>query len=250
MSNAFAGGLGRRDFLKLSGTAGALALAGCATTSAPPQKLGRVIVIGGGYGGATAARYLRMWSEGAIEVFLIEMNQTFVSCPLSNLVLGGSRKIEDITVGYGGLRNHGVQVINDEVTKINVDKKTIELKKIQDLSYDRLIVSPGVELMFDQVAALKDPKAQERVLHAWKAGRQTVALRRQLEQMRDGGVFVLSIPALRTDARRGRMSVPARLPTTSRPPSQRARSSSSMPTRMWSPSRRCSRRNGMASTRA
>ncbi len=184
----------RRDFLKGAGAAGALALAGCATTGAPPAKIGRVIVIGGGYGGATAAKYLRMWSEGAIEVFMIEMNRSFVSCPLSNLVLGGSRKIEDLTVGYAGLREYGVQVINDEVTKVNVDKKTVELKKIQDLAYDRLIVSPGVDFMFDQIAALKDPKARERVLHAWKAGPDTVALRQQLEAMRDGGVYVLSIP--------------------------------------------------------
>ena len=194
MKNSLGSMLDRRNFLKLAGSAGALALAGCASTSTPPQKIGRVIVVGGGYGGATAAKYLRMWSEGAIEVFLVEMNRDFVSCPLSNLVLGGSRKIEDVTVGYGGLREHGVQVINDEVTKVNVDKKTIELKKIQDLSYDRLIVSPGVDFMFDQVAAMKDPKVRERVLHAWKAGPDTVALRKQLEGMRDGGVYVLSIP--------------------------------------------------------
>jgi len=184
----------RRDFLRGAGAAGALAITGCATTAAPPAKVGRVIVIGGGYGGATAAKYLRMWSEGAIEVFMIEMNRSFVSCPLSNLVLGGSRKIEDLTVGYAGLREYGVQVINDEVTKVNVDKKTVELKKIQDLAYDRLIVSPGVDFMFDQVGALKDPKARERVLHAWKAGPETVALRQQLEAMRDGGVYVLAIP--------------------------------------------------------
>ena len=187
-------GFGRREFLKLSGAAGALALSACASTSSAPKKIGRVIVIGGGYGGATAAKYLRMWSEGAIEVFMIEMNREFVSCPLSNLVLGGSRKIEDITVGYAKLRDYGVQVINDEVTKVNVDKKTVELKKIQDLAYDRLVVSPGVELMFDQVGRLKDPTAQEQVLHAWKAGPQTVALRKQLEDMRDGGVYVLAIP--------------------------------------------------------
>ena len=187
-------GMSRRDFLAAAGATGALALTGCATTSEPPKKIGRVIVIGGGYGGATAARYLRTWSEGAIEVFLIEPDRAFVSCPLSNLVLGGSRRIEDITVGYQGLRELGVQVINDEVTKVNVDKKTVELKKIQDLPYDRLVVSPGVELMFDQMGSLKDPKVQERVLHAWKAGPQTVALRRQLEGMRDGGVFVLAIP--------------------------------------------------------
>jgi len=194
MKNINPGMFDCRHFLKLAGSAGALAMVGCATTSTPPQKIGRVIVIGGGYGGATAAKYLRMWSEGAIEVFLVEMNREFVSCPLSNLVLGGSRTISDITVGYAGLREYGVQVINDEVTKVNVDKKTIELKKIQDLGYDRLIVSPGVDFMFDQVAALKDAKVRERVLHAWKAGPDTVALRKQLEEMRDGGVYVLSIP--------------------------------------------------------
>ena len=126
--------LKRREFLGYTGAASALALTGCASQPAPAQKLGRVIIIGGGYGGATAAKYLRMWSEGAVEVFMIERNPAFISCPLSNLVLGGSRKIEDITVGYAKLRDYGVQVINDEVTKVNVDKKTIELKKIQDLS--------------------------------------------------------------------------------------------------------------------
>ena len=185
--------LKRRDFLTLSGSVGALALAGCAAQPAPAQKLGRVIIVGAGYGGATAAKYLRMWSEGAIEVFLIDRSPAFVSCPLSNLVLGGSRKIEDVTVGYAKLRDYGVQVINDEVAKVNVDKKTIELKKIQDLNYDRLIVAPGVDFQFDQIRGL-DAQAQQRVLHAWKAGPQTVALRKQLEDMRDGGVFVMTIP--------------------------------------------------------
>ena len=114
----------RREFLKWSGVASAMALTGCASQPSAPQKLGRVIIVGGGYGGATAAKYLRMWSEGAIEVFLIDRSPAFISCPLSNLVLGGSRKIEDITVGYAKLRDYGVQVINDEVTKVNVDKKT------------------------------------------------------------------------------------------------------------------------------
>ena len=183
----------RRDFLGFAGAASALALAGCASPPAPAQKLGRVIIIGGGYGGATAAKYLRMWSEGTVEVFMIERNPAFISCPLSNLVLGGSRKIEDITVGYAKLRDYGVQVINDEVTKVNVDKKTIELKKIQDLSFDRLIVAPGVDFLFDQIKGF-DAAAQQRVMHGWKAGPQTVALRKQLEDMRDGGVFVMTIP--------------------------------------------------------
>ncbi|MCX7158149.1 MAG: twin-arginine translocation signal domain-containing protein, partial [Proteobacteria bacterium] len=101
----------RRDLLKLAG-ASAL-LAGCASTPEAKKPIARVIVIGGGYGGATVARYIRAWGGGAIEVFLIERNTQFVSCPLSNLVLGGSRKIEDLTMGYGKLRDEGIVVLHD-----------------------------------------------------------------------------------------------------------------------------------------
>jgi len=189
----------RREFLKASGATAV----GAATTSllpacamqpaAPPKPIGRVIVIGGGFGGATAAKYLRMWSEGAIEVFMIERGTEFVSCPTSNLVLGGSKRIGDITRSYAKLRDYGVHVIRDEVTGINVEKKRVGLKRIQDLSYDRLIVSPGVELMHEQIQGY-NAEAQKTVLHAWKAGPETVALRQQLESMRDGGVYVLAVP--------------------------------------------------------
>ena len=116
-----------------------------------------------------------------------------MSCPLSNLVLGGSRKIEDLTLGYGKLRAEGVVVLHDEVVGIDQGKKRISLKKIADLNYDRLVVSPGIDFMHDQIAGY-DAEAQKTVLHAWKAGPETVALRKQLEAMRDGGVVVLSIP--------------------------------------------------------
>jgi sulfide dehydrogenase [flavocytochrome c] flavoprotein subunit len=188
----------RRQILKGLGAAAGLGaapwLGGCAQSGgAPARKLGRVIVVGGGYGGAAAAKYLRTWSGGAIEVVLIERNREFVSCPLSNLVLGGTHQIEQLTRGYGGLKEHGIQVIHDEVTGIDPVKKTISLTKIQDLSYDRLVVSPGVDFLFDQVQGLT-AQAQETVLHAWKAGPQTVALRRQLEAMPDGGVVAITIP--------------------------------------------------------
>ena len=189
----------RREFLKASGATAAsattpLLLQACATEpEAPSKPIGRVIVIGAGFGGATAARYLRMWSGGAIEVFLIERGSEFVSCPTSNLVLGGSRKIGEITRSYEKLRDHGVHVLRDEATGINAEKKRVVLKKIQDLSYDRLVVSPGIELMHDQIQGY-DAEAQKRILHAWKAGPETVALRQQLEAMPDGGVYVLSIP--------------------------------------------------------
>jgi len=186
----------RRDFLKFSAAGaglGGLALTGYA--AAPARKtIGRVVVIGGGFGGSTAAKYLRLWSGGAIEVVLVERNSRFVSCPISNLVLGGNRRMEDITHGYQGLRNHGVQVLHDEIAGIDSDKRLVKLRtKSADLSYDRLVVSPGVDFLFDQVQGL-NAEAQKTILHAWKAGPETLALRRQLEAMRDGGVYLLSIP--------------------------------------------------------
>jgi sulfide dehydrogenase [flavocytochrome c] flavoprotein chain len=188
-------GFSRREFLKTSSAAAAAAFfPGCVVQpGAPVKPIGRVIVIGGGFGGATAAKYLRMWSQGAIEVFLIERNAEFVSCPTSNLVLGGSRKIADITRSYEGLRNYGVQVIRDEATAINVEKKKVVPRRTEELAYDRLIVSPAVDLMHDQIEGY-DAEAQKTVLHAWKAGPETLALRQQLESMRDGGVFLISVP--------------------------------------------------------
>ncbi len=184
----------RREFIKLVGAGAAgTALTGCASTPEATKPVARVVVIGGGYGGATAARYIRAWGGGAIEVFLIERNTQFVSCPLSNLVLGGSRQIQDLTLGYGKLRAEGVVVLHDEVIGIDTAKKRVSLSKIADLTYDRLVVSPGIDFMHDQIAGY-DAEAQKTVLHAWKAGAETVALRRRIEAMRDGGVVVLSIP--------------------------------------------------------
>src|SRR5439155_11018219 len=185
----------RRDFLKTSSAiAAASLLPGCATGPAVPSKpIGRVIVIGGGFGGATAAKYLRMWSEGTIEVFLIERNPEFVSCPTSNLVLGGTRTLSDITRSYAKLREYGVQVLRDEATAINVEKKRVSLKRIEDLPYDRLIVSPAVDFMDEDIEGY-NAEAQKTVLHAWKAGPETVALRQQLEEMPDGGVCVIGVP--------------------------------------------------------
>ena len=187
--------ISRREFLKASGAAAATSLlSGCVTQASVPSKpIGRVIVIGGGFGGATAAKYLRMWSEGTIEVFLIERNAEFISCPTSNLVLGGTKTMGDITRGYAKLREYGVQVLRDEATGINVEKKRVSLKRIEDLPYDRLIVSPAVDLMHEQIEGY-NAEAQKTILHAWKAGPETVALRQQLEAMPDGGVYVLAVP--------------------------------------------------------
>jgi sulfide dehydrogenase [flavocytochrome c] flavoprotein subunit len=177
----------RRDFLKL---AGAVSLAGCAT--ATPSKA-RVVVVGGGFGGATAAKYIRLW-DPSIDVVLVERDASFVSCPISNLVLAGYSNMQEITRGYDGLRRHGVQVVRDEAVAIDAAKKTVRLARGGDIAYERLIVSPGIDFTFGDVAGYEAAMQEGSVLHAWKAGPQTVALRRQLEEMRDGGVYILSVP--------------------------------------------------------
>ena len=183
----------RRNFLKaMSAGLAASALCGCATTSA--RGLGRVVVVGGGYGGATAAKYLAMWSGGTIEVMLVEPNAAFVSCPLSNLVLGGSKQLADITVAYDALARRGVSVFRDTATAVDPDKRVVRLAGGAELAYDRLVLSPGVDFLWDRVPGLNNADAQARVLHAWKAGPQTVALRQQIVAMPDGGVFAIVIP--------------------------------------------------------
>ena len=176
----------RRDFLKL---AGAASLAGCAST--PPSK-GRVVVIGGGFGGATAAKYIRLW-DPAIEVVLVERESAFTSCPISNMVLGGYASFADLAHSYDGLRRHGVRVVQDEALAVDPAKKTVRLHRGGEIAYERLVVSPGIDFLFEEIEGYQQAMNEGRVLHAWKAGPQTQALRRQLEGMRDGGVYVLSM---------------------------------------------------------
>jgi sulfide dehydrogenase [flavocytochrome c] flavoprotein subunit len=180
----------RRDFLKLTGAAAALSAAGCATTT---TSKARVVVVGGGFAGATAAKYIRMW-DPAIEVVMVERADSFISCPMSNLVLSGTKNMGDITHRHDGLRRHGVQVVHDEATAIDANARAVRLARGGTLAYDRLIVAPGIDFMHEQISGYDAAMKSGRVLHAWKAGEQTVALRRQLEQMKDGGVYVLSVP--------------------------------------------------------
>ena len=168
---------------------------GTAFANTSSQSGPKVVVVGGGYGGATAAKYVRMWSDQQINVTLVEPNAAFVSCPISNLVLGGSKTMADITSSYDNLsKRHGVTVVRDMVTSIDPDKRTVRLAGGGELPYDRLILSPGVDFMMDGLPGMAKAGAQDQVLHAWKAGPQTLALRRQLEAMPDGGVYALTIP--------------------------------------------------------
>jgi NADPH-dependent 2,4-dienoyl-CoA reductase/sulfur reductase-like enzyme len=187
----------RRQFIQTASATSALGamslMSGCATTGGSNGP--KVVVVGGGYGGATAAKYVRMWSDYGIQVTLIEPNASFISCPISNLVIGGSKTMADITTSYDNLvKRHGVNLVKDYVTQIDPDKRIVKLAGGTEVPYDRLILSPGVDFMFDALPGLNKASAQDKVLHAWKAGAQTVALRKQLEAMPDGGVYALSIP--------------------------------------------------------
>jgi len=173
-------------------TAAMAATTGCASLGGGTGP--RVVVIGGGYGGATAAKYLRRWSNGKVQVTMVDRNPAFVSCPLSNLVVAGEKEIAEITVSYDGLRKLGVDVIVDEVTAIDADKRQVRLASGKVLTYDRLVVSPGVDFMYEQVPSLKAAEAAGQILPAWKAGPQTLALRRQIQAMPDGGVYAIAIP--------------------------------------------------------
>lgn len=186
----------RRQFVETMGVGAGLSTLGFASGCATSGESGpKVVVVGGGYGGATAAKYVRMWSDYGIHVTLIEPNAAFISCPISNLVLGGTKSIADITTPYDNLsRRHGVKIIRDTVTSIDPQARTINLASGAALPYDRLILSPGVDFMWDALPGMNKAGAQEKVLHSWKAGAQTVALRKQLEAMPDGGVYALAIP--------------------------------------------------------
>ncbi len=187
----------RRTFLKAVGSTAALAplaaLGGCGIPRA------RVVVIGGGFGGATAARYLRMWDPG-IQVTLVERGRTFRSCPMSNLVLTGHRQSHQLEHGYEALERLGVTLVHDDAMAVYPESGSgqglVRLAGGGDLEYDRLIVSPGIDFVFDDIVGCEAAIEAGQVFHAWRPGPQTVGLRDQLEAMEDGGVYVLTIPPM------------------------------------------------------
>ena len=186
--------LQRRHILAGLVAGGALGLAGCATSGGSPNRA-TVLVVGGGYGGATAAKYIRLLSDYRIDVMLVEPNRQFVSCPVSNLVLAGMKTMADITRPYDQLSSkHGVRVVHDRVARVDPAKKVATLAGGTEVGYDKLVLAPGIDFMWDQTEGLKGAHEAGQVLHAWKAGPETVALRQQLADMRDGGVYAIAIP--------------------------------------------------------
>jgi len=154
-----------------------------------------IVVVGGGYGGATAAKYLRLFSNYTANVTLIEPNAEFVSCPLSNLVVGGSRQLSELTSAYSNLsKRHGVKLIKGSVASIDGEKKTLKLASGATMKFDKLVLSPGISMMMDSIEGLSAANQSGVTIQAWKAGPDTVALHKQLASMQDGGVFAISIP--------------------------------------------------------
>lgn len=184
----------RRQFIG-QGTAALGLLAGFSNPAHANLQKAQILVIGGGYGGATAAKYLRLFSNNTAQVTLIEPNASFISCPLSNLVVGGSRTLADLTSPYDTLsKRHGIKIIQDSVISIDPDKRIVKLASGKVLPYDKAVVSPGVSLLMDSIEGLASANKAGVTLQAWKAGPETVALHKQLAAMRDGGTYAISIP--------------------------------------------------------
>ena len=175
----------RRQFLGI----GATALSGCIAFGKDVTP--RVLIVGAGFGGATCAKYLAM-SDPELQVVLVDRVQEFVSCPMSNLVVGGSRSMQDLTLPIDGLKKYRVDVLWGEAIAVDPSRKIVRFGRGSELVYDRLVLSPGVDFVVEEIAGYE--AAQPRVLHAWKAGAQTLELRRQLEEMDDGGVCIVGVP--------------------------------------------------------
>lgn len=186
----------RRDFLKFAGAAGATTLGAFGLT--PYARAGhgaghRVVVIGAGFGGATFAKYLRMQAPAAA-VTVVESSTNIITCPFSNLVLGGLRSMESITHSYDALKTrHGVDLVLDTVTEVDPVGKNVTLQSGRMLAYDRLVMSPGIGFKWGAIQGY-DEAATEVMPHAWKAGSQTTLLRKQLESMKDGGTVIIVAP--------------------------------------------------------
>ena len=157
------------------------------------QSAARVVVVGGGFGGASCARAFRQ-IDPKLQVTLIEPNRTFAACPFSNEVIAGLRELTAQQFHYDAIASEGVSVVQQAATRIDPQARTITLADGGSLNYDRLVLAPGIDLRFDALpgytedAALKMP-------HAWKAGEQTILLRKQIEAMEDGGLVVIAVPA-------------------------------------------------------
>ena len=181
----------RRQFLKAAIAVGA----STALWQAPAvaQGTSRVVVVGGGFAGSTCARALRRL-DAKLQVTMVEANPTFIACPFSNSVIAGLRELKAQQFTYEGVAGDGVKLVVATAIAIDSQARSVALNSGETLSYDRLVLAPGIDIRWDALPGY-DEAAANRMPHAWKAGEQTMLLRRQLEAMEDGGLVVISVPA-------------------------------------------------------
>lgn len=180
----------RRKFMQAAGAATAAGAIGMPSVAFGAGK--KVVVVGGGTGGATAAKYLKM-ADKSIDVTLVEQNPHYYTCYMSNLVLSGNRTLDSIKHSYDGLKKHGVNVIIDHVSGIDAAKKVVTTAGGKKLAFDRCIVSPGIDFKWDTIEGYDEPTSHK-IPHAYKAGPQTALLHKQLGAMKDGGTVVVCPP--------------------------------------------------------
>lgn len=172
------------------------ALLGAATTTLPlrafSQAQASIFIVGGGFGGATAARTLNRVLPNA-QITLVETNPIFTSCPFSNLVIGGARNLSAQQFGYDALEREGIAVANVPATDIDAEAKTITLDGESVYNYDRLILAPGIDIRWNAIEGY-DAEAANSLPHAWKAGPQTLLLRQQLEALEPGQNVIMTVP--------------------------------------------------------
>ena len=181
----------RRDFLKLTGGVAAMSSIGYSSFAIGGAKK-KVVIVGGGIGGATAARYIKM-ADSSVDVTVIEPNKNYYTCFMSNEVIGGNRPIDSIRFGYDGLKKEGINVVHDTVNNIDANGRMVKTSGGKSFKYDRCIVSPGVAFRWDTIEGY-DAEVAEKIPHAWKAGSQTTLLRNQLTSMKDGGTVIIAPP--------------------------------------------------------
>jgi sulfide dehydrogenase [flavocytochrome c] flavoprotein subunit len=186
--------INRRQFIKmLSSTALLTTSHGVAALSRKPDSSGRVVIIGGGFGGATCAKYLQRF-DPMLDITLVEPKQRFITCPFSNAVLGDLRDIDSISHGYDAHRKRGIKMVHALANDIDPAKRNVTLNNGDTLQYDRLVVSPGIDFRWDDVEGMSASMA-EKIPHAWNGGPQTILLHKQLQAMRDGGLVIIAPPA-------------------------------------------------------
>jgi sulfide dehydrogenase [flavocytochrome c] flavoprotein subunit len=184
-------GIKRRDFIKVAGgTAAAVSMLGFPYLALGASR--KVVVVGGGVGGCTAAKYLRKM-DPTIQVTLVSAEEKYVSCFLSNEVLSGERTIDSLTFGFDGLKKHGVDILVDRVVAIDPVSKTAQTAGGKKLGFDACVVSPGVDFKWDSIEGY-DEKTSETIPHAWHAGPQTVTLKKQIDSMPQGGKVIVTAP--------------------------------------------------------